>query len=250
MEAFMRHVLLCFALLAATPALAQPAPPPPPHGPHGAHAGLFSISGQGTATAAPDMAVVTSGVVTEATTAREALDANTAAMDKLLASLKASGLEERDIATSGFSIQPRYLYAQKPDGTQEAPRITGYEVRNTVTVKVRDLGKLGGILDRVVTEGSNQIDGLAFDIADKKRLLDEARRGAVEDAKSKAEVFATAAGVKLGRVRELTDNVNAPPVPPRPMMMRAEMAKSADVPVARGEQEIEVGVNVVWEIAP
>lgn len=248
----MRHMLLCFALLAATPALAQPAPPPPshtPHAPYGAQ-GMFSISGQGIATAAPDMAVVTSGVVTEATTAREALDANTAAMDKLLASLKSSGLEERDIATSGFSVQPRYVYGQKPDGTQEAPRITGYEVRNTVTVKVRDLGQLGGILDRVVTEGSNQIDGLAFDIADKKTVLDEARRKAFEDAKAKAELFASAAGVKLGRVRELTNNVPAPPMLPRPQMMRAETAKSADVPVARGEQEIEASVNVIWEIAP
>ncbi|MDX6805680.1 SIMPL domain-containing protein [Terrihabitans rhizophilus] len=246
----MRHVLLCLALFSATPALAQPAPPPPAHGPHGRQPALFSISGQGTAYAAPDIAVLTSGVVTEANTAREALDANTAAMEKLLASLKSSGLEERDIATSGFSVQPRYVYAQKPDGTQEAPRITGYEVRNTVTVKVRDLAKLGGILDRVVTEGSNQIDGLAFDIADKKSVLDEARRKAFEDARAKAELFAQAAGVKLGRVRELTDNVVAPPMPPRPQMMRAEMAKSADVPVARGEQEIEAGVNVIWEIAP
>jgi uncharacterized protein len=241
----MRRVLACLFLLAAPAALAQPAPPPSPH----AHqAATFTLSGQGIASAAPDMAVLTSGVVSQDETARGALDANNAAMEKLVAALRAAGIESRDIQTSGFSVQPRYIYPQGGD-TAQAPKITGYEVRNAVTAKVRDLDNLGAILDKAVTEGSNQVDALAFDISDKAALLDEARRKAFEDARGKAQKFADAAGVKLGRLRELSDeNVNAPP--PRPMMMRAEMAKSADVPVERGEQEIEVNVRTVWEIAP
>ncbi|MGQ4273233.1 SIMPL domain-containing protein [Terrihabitans sp. B22-R8] len=246
----MRHILVCLALLASAPALAQPASPPPGHGPKPA---TFSLLGQGTASAAPDIAVLTSGVVSEAKTARAALDSSNAAMDKLIASLRSAGIEERDIATSGFSVQPRYtsVSSVSSSSARQPPRIAGYEVRNAVTVKVRDLANLGSILDKVVTEGSNQIDNLVFDISDKDKVLSEARKKAFENARAKAELFAEAAGVKLGRLREISDqNVNAPP--PRPLMMRAEIAQhsAAKVPVAQGEQEIEANVMTVWEVAP
>lgn len=234
------------AAAAALPAMAQPEPPHPP----GPRPATFVLSGEGTASAAPDMAVVTSGVVSQGDTARAALDANTAAMQKLIDSLKAAGIEAKDIQTSGFSVQPRYVYSQRNDGQQEPPRIVGYEVRNNVTVRVRDLSKLGAILDSAVTEGSNQIDGLSFDISNKAALLDEARRKAFADAKAKAEIYAQAAGVKLGRLRDLSETGGAFP-PPRPVMMRMEAAKAqADVPVERGEQELQVNITVTWEIAP
>src|SRR5690606_36385903 len=110
-----------------------------------------------------------------------------------------------DIATSGFTVQPRYVYSKRNDGTQEPPRIAGYEVRNTVTVRVRGLEKLGTVLDSAVTEGSNQIDSLSFDISEKAALLQEARKKALADARAKAETYAEAAGVTLGRLRELTE---------------------------------------------
>lgn len=248
----MRFALAVVLALAAAPVLAQPEPPAPhsPHGPHGPRPAIFVLSGEGRASAAPDMAVITSGVVTQAETARAALDDNTAAMTKLIDSLKSAGIEARDIATSGFSVQPRYVYQQRNDGTQEPPRISGYEVRNSVTVKVRDLAKLGGVLDKAVTEGSNQIDNLSFDISNKDALLDEARKEALADARAKAELYAEAAGVKLGRLRELSEQVGHFP-PPRPMMMRMEAkAASADVPVERGEQEVSINVTATWEIAP
>jgi uncharacterized protein YggE len=208
------------------------------------------MSGHGTASAKPDLAILNTGVVTQAKMAREALDANTAAMEKLMASLRAAAIEDKDIATSGFTVQPQFFYAQKPDGTQEAPRITGYEVRNGVTVKVRDLTKLGGVLDKVVTEGANQIDSLVFDIDDKKTVLDEARRKAFEDAREKAQLYARAAGVTLGRVRQVSEREAGafPPPPPAPMMRAME--KSADVPVAPGEQEVDASVTASWEVAP
>ena len=242
----MRFALAAVFALASLPALAQPEPPHPP----GPRPAIFVLSGEGTASAAPDMAVITSGVVTQAETARAALDANTEAMTKLIDSLKGAGIEPKDIATSGFSVQPRYVYQQRNDGTQEPPRISGYEVRNSVTVKVRDLAKLGGVLDKAVTEGSNQIDNLSFDISKKDELLNEARKEALADARAKAELYAEAAGVKLGRLRELSEQAGHFP-PPRPMMMRMEAkAASADVPVERGEQEVTVNVTATWEIAP
>jgi uncharacterized protein YggE len=228
------------------PAFAQDAPPPPP----GPRPAIFVLSGEGKASATPDLAVLSSGVLAEGKTAREALDANTAAMTKLTASFKTAGIEDRDIATSGFTVQPRYVYSQRNDGTQEPPRITGYEVRNTVTVKVRDLTKLGGVLDTAVTEGSNQIDGLSFDIAKKDELLNEARKKALADARAKADLYAEAAGVKLGRLRELSEQTGSGYPPPRPMTMRMEAKAAADVPVEAGEQEISVNVTATWEIAP
>lgn len=240
------RLALAFAIaLTAAPAFAQDAPPPPPS----QRPAVFVLSGEGKASAAPDLAIINSGVVSEGATAREALDANTTAMATLVNAIKAAGIEDRDIATSGFSVQPRYIYSQRNDGTQEPPRISGYEVRNTVTVKVRDLTKLGGILDKAVTEGSNQIDSLSFDIADKKKLYEEARKAALADARAKAELYAEAAGVKLGRLRELSEQAGAGFPPPRPMM-RMEMKAQADVPIERGEQDIAVNITTTWEIAP
>jgi uncharacterized protein YggE len=239
---------LAFAVaLLAVPALAQDAPSPPPPSPRPA---IFVLSGEGRASAAPDLAIINSGVVSEGASAREALDANTAAIAKLVASIKAEGIEDKDIATSGFSVQPRYIYSQRNDGAQEPPRISGYEVRNTVTVKVRDLAKLGGILDKAVTEGSNQIDSLSFDIADKKPLYEEARKSALADARAKAELYAAAAGVKLGRLRELSEQTGSNFPPPRPVMRMEMKAAQADVPIERGEQDITVNITTTWEIAP
>ncbi len=239
-------VLAVTASPVLTPVFAQDAPPPPP----GPRPAIFVLSGEGKASATPDLAVLSSGVVAEGKTAREALDANTAAMTKLISSFKATGIEDRDIATSGFTVQPRYIYSQRNDGTQGPPRITGYEVRNTVTVKVRDLTKLGGILDTAVTEGSNQIDGLTFDISKKDELLKEARKKALADARAKADLYAEAAGVKLGRLRELSEQAGSGYPPPRPMAMRMEAKAAADVPVEAGEQEISVNIIATWEIAP
>ena len=241
---FALAVLVAFA--AAMPALAQPEPPHPP----GPRPATFVLSGEGSATAAPDIAVLTSGVVSQGDTARAALDTNTAAMQKLIASLKDAGIEPKDIQTSGFSIQPRYVYSQRNDGQQEPPRIVGYEVRNNITGTVRDLSKLGAILDSAVTEGSNQISGLAFDVSNKTALLNEARKRAFADAKAKAELYAEAAGLKLGRLRDLSEQAGAFP-PPRPMMrMEAAAAPKADVPIEQGEQELQVNITATWEIAP
>lgn len=231
----------CLALISTAAFAQEPAMLRPP---------TISMSGEGTAARAPDMAVLSSGVVTRGKTAREALTANTDAMTTLIDSIKSAGIEARDIATSGFSVQPQYVYPKPTkDGEQQEPRISGYEVRNSVTVRVRDLSKLGALLDQAVTDGSNQINGLNFDISEKAELLNEARKKAYADARAKAELYAEAAGFKLGNLRALNEAGGGYP-PPRPMMMRLEKAQaaSADVPVEAGEQELSINVTATWEI--
>lgn len=206
----------------------------------------LAVSGEGTASAAPDRATLTSGVVSEGKTAREALDANSAAVATMIAAIKAAGVEGRDVSTSGFSVQPQYA-PQKKDG--DPLRIASYQVTNSVTVRLRDLAKLGDLLDQLVTNGANQINGIAFDLAEPGKLEDAARAEAVKDARHQAEIIAGAAGVRL--VRVVSINSDAAPQPmPRMMMMAARAEKMDSVPVEAGETQVRAGVTVVYEIEP
>lgn len=210
---------------------------------------VISVSGEGVVDAAPDMASIVIGVVTQAKTAREAVSGNTTATEGVLASLNEAQIEKRDISTSGFSVQPNYNYPR--NGSGEAPTIEGYEARNSLTVRVRDLTKLGTILDNVVTTGSNQIGGISFDVADKTPLLDKARGDAVADARRKADIFASAAGVKLGRVLAIETGAQRWVPQPRVMAMQARadaLTASAPVPIEAGEQSFRATVEVTWEI--
>ncbi|MDR3476073.1 MAG: SIMPL domain-containing protein [Devosia sp.] len=208
----------------------------------------ISIQGKGEVMAGPDSASVSLGVTTEGTTAREALDANTKAMTDLIAALKAAKIDDKDIQTSGFSVNPQYVYPDRDaNGNTPPPRITGYNVANGVSVTIRQLDALGSILDQVVSAGGNTINGVAFSVADPSKLLDEARKAAFADAEEKAKVYADAAGVGLGPVvsiAESEDN-NAP----RPFLMKA-MAAPADaaVPVQPGQLSFDVNVAVVWSL--
>jgi uncharacterized protein YggE len=200
------------------------------------------LTGHGEVKAKPDMAHITIGVTSEGATAREAQRATTQAIQKVMAALKSAGIAEKDIQTSNFSVSARY-----GDETEVRQQVIGYTVSNNVDTTVRELPKLGAILDDVVSQGSNQIGGIAFDIAERDSLEDEARKRAVADARRKAEIYAAAAGVKLGRVMALTETGGAPP--PVPMVGRAMMkAEAAPVPVAEGEQTVAVDVSVAWEI--
>jgi len=214
-----------------------------------AYAGNITIEGRGEVRAAPDMALINSGVTTQGATAREALDANTAAMADLLATLKEAGIEARDIQTSGFSVNPNYVYSDARDdnGYSLPPKINGYQVSNTVTVAVRDLEDLGTILDKSVNVGANTINGISFSVADPSELYNEARKKAFADAREKAELYATAANATLGELESISESQNINSPIPMPMYARAEVAQSA-VPVEAGEMTFEIGVNVQWEL--
>ena len=203
----------------------------------------LTVVGTGEVRARPDLAVVRLGVVSQAATARAALDANNEAMAALLASLERQGVASRDVQTSQFVVQPRYHH--DPEG-RDPPRIDGYEVSNQVAVTVRALDRLGEVLDEAVSVGSNNILGVEFGLDDPEPRRDEARRLAVEDARRKAEIYAEAAGLALGPVRSISEEVRAGP--PQPVY-RMEMAE-ASVPIAEGEQAITIEVTVNWDIGP
>lgn len=216
----------------------------------GAPRQVMSLTGNGKARAEPDMAIITLGVVREAETARAALSANNQAMNAVMATVTGAGIAQKDIQTSGFSISPKYHYPKrKTDGEQEAPRITGYTVSNTMSVAVRDLDRLGAVLDGVVSAGSNQINGISFDIAEPEPLHNEARKLATRDAIAKANLYAEAAGVKLDKIVSISEHITSI-LPPQPMPQARTMAMEAaqGVPVARGEQEITAQVHITWQI--
>jgi uncharacterized protein YggE len=224
------------AVALATPTLAQESKSMPR---------LISLTGHGEVKAKPDMAVVNVGVTIQAATAREALTQNTQAMEKIFASLKAQGIEAKDIQTSNFMVNPRYDYGQN---NNQPPRLVGYDVSNTVTVSVRQLAGLGAVIDQMVSEGSNQISGVMFSIADDETLKDEARKLAIADAERKAKLYADTAHISLGQIMSVSEGSYQPPQPVYyGKAMRADAAPSA-VPIAEGEQTVAIDVSIAWEI--
>lgn len=209
------------------------------------------VTGEGRAELAPDMALVSLTVAREAATAREALDANSTAMAGVLKAMQNEGIAERDLQTSNFSIQPNYVYPQ-PDakGEHKPPRVVGYTVRNSLAVRVRKLETLGAIIDKSVSLGVNEGGDIQFTNADPSAALTAARRDAVRDAISKAQTLATAAGVKPGKLLEISEYAYTPA--PAPMlqgrMMAMDAVEAKSVPVAAGENSYTVNVNVTFAI--
>jgi uncharacterized protein len=204
----------------------------------------ISISGHGEIRAVPDIAVISIGVTTQANSARDALDANTKSMKSLLDTLKGAGIDDRDMATSNFSVGPRFDYG---NNTGQPPKLLGYDVNNMVTVKVRNIAELGELLDVAVSTGSNTINGISFSVSKPDAMLTDARKAAVLDARAKAETYAAAGGFKLGNILNVSEG--APYQPPIGYSAKAERAQSADaVPIAQGEQTLAVDVSITYEI--
>ena len=204
----------------------------------------ISLVGHGEAHVAPDLAIVTAGVLKQAATASDALAANTAAMTAVMDALKAAGIESKDIQTSNFMVAARYDYNQNT----QPPKLVGYEVSNTVTVAVRKIAALGGLLDALVNFGSNQINGVNFQVSQPDAALDGARKRATGDAIRQAKLYAAAMQLELGPVLSISEGVTFSP--PAPMMknLRGSAEMAADVPIAGGEQTLSIDVNITWEI--
>ncbi len=204
------------------------------------------VTGQGEASVAPDMAILQLGVTQQASTAREALDASNKAMADIIADMKKEGIADRDLQTSSFSVNPVYVYP-KPEAPDQTPKIVGYQVNNTLVVRVRDMTKVGQVLDKSVTLGVNQGGNISFTNDDPAATLTEARTRAVKDAMAKAKTLADAAGVSLGKVIEITEQTYSPA--PVPMAMKARDGFAAEaVPVQGGENAYQVQVNVTFEL--
>jgi uncharacterized protein YggE len=234
------RVGLAVALLVALAASACVAVAPNDGAPR--RASTITVAGSGTVSATPDQAEITIGVVTQASTAAQALAANSQAMERLLQSLGNLGIGPRDIQTTNISVSPQ----RRAPKEGQPPEITGYEVSNQVRVKVRDLARLGQVLDRQVSQGANLVYGIHFGLQEPAPLLDEARKRAMADARRRADLYAAAAGLKVGRVLSVQEAGVAPPGPgPAP-----RMAMSAAIPVAPGEQEIQASVTVTFTLDP
>ncbi|MGU3574424.1 SIMPL domain-containing protein [Brucellaceae bacterium C25G] len=210
----------------------------------------ITVTGEGEMNVAPDMALLNLSVLREAETARDALTQNNEAMDKVLSAMKEAGVEPRDLQTGGFNIQPRYIYPDDKNGLTQ-PKISGYSVSNSLSVRVRDLSKLGTILDTSVTLGVNQGGDVTFVNDNPSATITEARKRAVADAIAKAKTLTDAAGVGLGEVLEINETSRRPmPVPmARGKMMVMEAAAPADsVPMSAGENTYNISVTMTFSL--
>lgn len=201
----------------------------------------ISVTGNGSVESRPDMATISLGVTTQGGTAAEAMGRNSEELGRVLERLRASGVEDRDLQTSGLSLNPNWTNAS--DGT--APTISGYVASNQLTIRVRALDRLGEILDASVKDGANTLNGVSFGLADPKPVEDEARKRAVADAAARAALLTSAAGVQLGQVISITEGGGfEPPMP----MYRMDAAMAAPVPVAEGEISTGATVTIVYAI--
>jgi uncharacterized protein len=237
MSATTRHLalaVLAAAVLVATPASADSDFP-----------AAISVTGEASISVPPDLAQIDAGVASDAKSAREASEANNAAMSKVLAALKGAGIDEKDTQTSRLSLQPQYAQ-NRPGYSGSGPSvITGYHAANRVTVKLHDIAKVAGVIDTLVAAGANDIGNIGFSVSQASKLLDEARDKAVADARRKAEIYAKAAGVTLGAPLSIAEGGAPAPV------FRSKMAMpmaATSVPVAPGEETLSVNVSVTWAI--
>jgi uncharacterized protein len=200
----------------------------------------ITVTASGSISAVPDLARITSGVATEAPVARDAVSKNSEAMTKIIAGLKASGIDEKDIQTASFHIEPRYTRAREG----EASVIDGYRATNQVQVVVRNLDKLGEVLDRLVGLGANEMAGLSFEVSQAEKIKDDARKEAVVNAQRRAKLYADAAGVELGEVLKIDESGDSAPHP----IFAGRALKSEAVPIERGSETLEATVSVTWAL--
>ncbi len=202
----------------------------------------LEVSAEGEVTRAPDIATLTAGVVTQASSAASAMAENARRMAAAVAALKRAGVADKDIRTASISLQPQYRYAEG-----QAPTITGYQASNQLSVVFRDIARAGPILDVLVGQGVNQISGPDFTLEHPDAALDEARAQAMQKARARAEVYARASGLGIKRIVAIGETGGyVPPQPPRPYMMaRADKASTELQP---GEQKIGVTLQVTFEL--
>ncbi len=203
-----------------------------------------SISATGSVEKAPDIAIMTTGVQTEARTAAEAVANNASQMARVFDAVEKAGIEKKDMQTSNFSLNPRYDYSSR-GGTQ---RLVGYTANNQLSVTVRDLEKLGETMDAIIAAGSNTFNGLRFALDDPSEALDEARRDAMQEARERAELYAAAAGLEVKRIVTIDEAGGYNPRPMPMMQARAMDAEMSATPIATGEVGYSITVNVVFEL--
>ena len=243
----LKYALAPLALALALPAMAQAQAV---QAPIAATSALLTLTAEGKTARTPDLAVFNAGVTSQGRTAGEALSANSAAMNRVVTTLRNAGIADKDIQTSQISLNP--LYGQpvmRPDGqVSQEPRIIGYQATNTVSIRSRDIKNFGKVLDALVASGANQVSGPSFQLADPSTANDEARVSAIKAARARAELYARAAGLRVLRIVSISESGGY--APPQPMYSRAMKAESDSTPISAGEVEAAVSVTMQFELAP
>ncbi|MBY0569466.1 MAG: SIMPL domain-containing protein [Hyphomonadaceae bacterium] len=188
---------------------------------------LLTVHATSTTRTAPDLAVVTLGVLARGATAREAQAAQATRMEGIMAAVRAAGVEESEVQTVGYGLEPIYAYPRNA-----APRITGYQSRNTISIRVRDLTAISALIDATVSDGANELQGIQFTYLDEEASLDTARAQAVERARQRADRYAEAAGMRVARVLSITEPGGVVP----PVLMDGRRMDYAAVEVRANEQ--------------
>ncbi|MFB9068425.1 SIMPL domain-containing protein [Pseudofulvimonas gallinarii] len=202
---------------------------------------LLSVSARAEASRAPDVATLSIGVVTQAADSAAAMRQNAEQMNRVMAAIRSLRIADKDVQTSGVSLSPQYRYTQG-----EAPAITGYQASNTVSLKVRDLARLGEVMDGLAGQGANQIHGPGFQIDDPEPVYDEARVAAIAKAQARAETYAKALGMRVRRIVSISEGGGF--IQPMPVMAMAKMDMAETTPVAPGENTLSVELQVVFEL--
>jgi len=210
---------------------------------------VLSVSGTGEARADPDEATVRLGVVGQAPSARDAQDKVSRAANSVLEAVRKLGIKAEDIQTSGLSLSP--LYSQgRPGAEEQAPRITGYQASNSVTIRIEDLSKVGPVIDAGLGAGANSLDGVEFGLRNDEAARAAALTDAVRKARAKAEALAQALKVRLVEILEVAEGGVSVNPPPYPKVARFAMAEVAETPVSSGQVGVEASVTIRYRIAP
>lgn len=203
----------------------------------------LDINATGEVTRVPDVAIISAGVVSRSATASGAMQDAAARMERVIAALKKAGIADRDIQTSSVNLNPEYKYVEN-----QPPQLVGYSASNQVTIRFRDIRNSGKILDALVSQGANQINGPSLTIDKPEAALDEARTNAIANARARADLYAKALGLRVVRVVSVSESGgNYPVPPPMPMYARAEAA-NAKTPIEPGEQKLQVNLSVTFEL--
>jgi len=242
--------LLALPLMAQTPQTSQA---PRPGGGEQAMdmIPVLTVSGSGEARVDPDLATVRLGVTAQAATGRAAQEQVSRTAGAVLDAIRKLGLRDQDIQTSGLSLSP--LYSQGRPGTQEnqAPRITGYQANNSVTIRIEDLTKVGPVIDAGLGAGANTLDGVDFGLRNDEAARGQALADAAGKARAKAQTLAKALGLTLGNILEVAEGgVSVMPQPyPRYGRAMAEMSMAADTPVSAGQVGVQASVTIRYQIS-
>jgi hypothetical protein len=203
----------------------------------------LDVSATGEVTRVPDVAIISAGVVTRSSTASGAIQEASDRMSRVLAALKRAGIEDRDIQTSNLNLNPEYRYENN-----QPPQLVGYSASNQLTIRFRDIRNSGKILDALVSQGANQINGPNLTIDKPEAALDEARAKALATGRARADLYARGLGMRVVRVVSVSEGGGNYPVPPPMPVMERAMVAGADTKIVPGEQKLQVTLSMIFEL--